>query len=31
MAPKRCKTENSQKRENFMVANTITVRVSMTL
>jgi hypothetical protein len=29
MAPKRCKTENSQKRENFMVANTIMARGSM--
>ena len=31
MAPKKCKTENSQKRKNFMVANTITVHVSTTL
>jgi hypothetical protein len=31
MAPKKCKTENSQKRKNFMVANTITAQGSMTL
>lgn len=29
MAPKKCKTENSQKRKNFMVANTIMARGSM--
>jgi len=29
MAPKKCKLENSQKRKNFMVANTITAHVSM--
>jgi len=29
MASKRCKTENSQKLENFVAANTITVRGSM--
>jgi hypothetical protein len=26
MAPKKCKTENSQKRKNFKVANTIMAR-----
>ncbi len=29
MAPKKCKTKNSQKRKNFMVANTIMVLGSM--
>jgi hypothetical protein len=29
MAPKKCKMENSQKRKNFMVANTITGQGSM--
>jgi len=29
MAPKRCKTENSQKLENFVVANTIMAQGSM--
>jgi len=31
MASKRCKTENSQKLENFVAANTIMARVSMIL
>jgi hypothetical protein len=31
MAPKKCKTENSQKRKNFMVANTIMAQGFMTL
>jgi hypothetical protein len=30
MAPKKCKTENSQKRKNFKVANTITAQGFMT-
>ena len=29
MAPKKCKTENGQKRKNFMAANTITAPGSM--
>jgi hypothetical protein len=29
MAPKKCKTENSQKPKNFMVANTIMAQGSM--
>jgi len=29
MAPKKCKTENSQKLENFVVANTIMARAFM--
>ncbi len=31
MAPKKCKTENSQKRKNFVGANTIMARVSTIL
>jgi hypothetical protein len=30
MAPKKCKMENSQKRKNFVAANTIMVRAFMT-
>jgi len=29
MAPKKCKTENDQKRKNFMAANTIMAQGSM--